>query len=35
MQNGRMLGGLGISGGTSQEDASLAEYGLSILSEVI
>lgn len=35
MQNGRMLGGLGISGGSSQEDASLAEYGLSILSELI
>ena len=29
-----IIGGLGISGGTGEEDHSLAEYGLSILNEV-
>ena len=30
-----IIGGLGISGGTGEEDHSLAEYGLSILHEVL
>ena len=30
-----IIGGLGISGGTGEEDHSLAEYGLSILNEVL
>ena len=30
-----IIGGLGISGGTGEEDRSLAEYGLSILNEVL
>jgi ATP:cob(I)alamin adenosyltransferase len=30
-----IIGGLGISGGTSQEDASLAEYGEYILAEIV
>ena len=29
------LGGLGISGGTGEEDNSLAEYGLQVLNEVL
>lgn len=29
-----IIGGLGISGGTGEEDHSLAEYGLSVLNEV-
>ena len=29
------IGGLGISGGTGEEDHSLAEYGLSVLNEVL
>ena len=29
------VGGLGISGGTGEEDHSLAEYGLSVLNEVL
>lgn len=33
--NDMILGGLGISGGTGEEDHSLAEYGLSVLSEVL
>ncbi|MDF2941808.1 MAG: ATP:cob(I)alamin adenosyltransferase [Herbinix sp.] len=35
MHKGRMLGGLGISGGTAEEDASLAELGLSIFEEIL
>jgi uncharacterized protein GlcG (DUF336 family) len=35
MHKGRMLGGLGISGGTAEEDASLAEFGLSIFEEIL
>lgn len=30
-----IIGGLGISGGTGEEDHSLAEYGLSVLPEVL
>ena len=32
---GAIIGGLGISGGTGEEDHSLAEYALSILPEVL
>ena len=32
---GTIIGGLGISGGTGEEDHSLAEYALSILPEVL
>ena len=30
-----IIGGLGISGGTSEEDHSLAEYGLTVLRDII
>ncbi|MEI3412495.1 MAG: heme-binding protein [Blautia sp.] len=30
-----IIGGLGISGGTGEEDHSLAQYGLSVLPEVL
>ena len=30
-----IIGGLGISGGTDEEDNSLAEYGLQVLNEVL
>ncbi|MDO4307769.1 MAG: cob(I)yrinic acid a,c-diamide adenosyltransferase [Eubacteriales bacterium] len=30
-----IIGGLGVSGGTGEEDHSLAEYGLSVLHEVL
>ena len=30
-----IIGGLGVSGGTSEEDHSLAEYGLSVLGKVL
>ena len=30
-----IIGGLGISGGTGEEDLSLAEYGLSVLPEIL
>ena len=33
--DGRIIGGLGISGGTGEEDHSLAEYGLSVLPEIL
>ena len=33
--NGMIIGGLGISGGTGEEDHSLAEYALSVLEEVL
>ena len=33
--NGDIIGGLGVSGGTGEEDHSLAEYGLSVLHEVL
>ena len=32
---GTIIGGLGISGGTGEEDNSLAEYGLQVLKEVL
>ena len=31
----KIIGGLGISGGTGEQDHALAEYGLSVLSEVL
>lgn len=30
-----IIGGLGVSGGTGEEDHSLAEYGLSVLTEIL
>ena len=30
-----IIGGLGVSGGTGEEDNSLAEYGLSVLNEIL
>lgn len=33
--NGRIIGGLGVSGGTGEEDHALAEYGLSVLPEIL
>lgn len=33
--NGMIIGGLGISGGTGEEDHSLAEYALSVLADVL
>lgn len=30
-----IIGGLGVSGGTGEEDHSLAEYGLSVLNQVL
>ena len=30
-----IIGGLGISGGTGKEDHSLAEYGLTVLRDII
>ena len=30
-----IIGGLGVSGGTGEEDHSLAEYGQSVLNEVL
>ena len=32
---GRIIGGLGVSGGTSEQDHEAAEYGLSVLAEVM
>lgn len=32
---GNIIGGLGISGGTGEEDHSLAEYALSVLPEIL
>ena len=32
---GVIIGGLGVSGGTGEEDHSLAEYGLSVLEEIL
>lgn len=31
----RIIGGLGVSGGTAEEDNAIAEYGLKILEEII
>ena len=35
MKSGRLIGGLGVSGGTEAQDSALAEYGASILEEEI
>lgn len=35
VSNGMLIGGLGISGGTGEEDDSLAQYGLSMLPEIL
>ena len=35
IHNGVIIGGLGISGGTGEEDHSLAEYGLSVLEDIL
>lgn len=32
---GRIIGGLGVSGGTGEEDHALAEYGLSVLESIL
>ncbi len=32
---GRLIGGLGVSGGTEAQDSALAEYGASVLEEEI
>ena len=34
VRNGIVIGGLGVSGGTGEEDHQLAEYGLSLLPEI-
>ena len=34
-KEGRIIGALGVSGGSAQEDTDLAAYGSSILKEVI
>ena len=31
----KIIGGLGVSGGTEEQDTYLADYGLSVLSEII
>lgn len=33
--DGKIVGGLGISGGTSEQDGSLADYGLEVFKEVL
>ncbi len=33
--NGKIIGGLGVSGGSEEQDTYLAEYGASIFEEVI
>ena len=35
MLGSKMIGGLGVSGGTSEQDAELAEYGLNVLNEIL
>lgn len=35
MRNGRIIGGLGVSGGTSDQDAALADFGSSIIDEIM
>ncbi|MDO5101036.1 MAG: cob(I)yrinic acid a,c-diamide adenosyltransferase [Eubacteriales bacterium] len=35
MIEGRLIGGLGVSGGTGEQDHAVAEYGLRILSEIL
>ncbi len=34
VENGRIIGGLGVSGGTGEEDHALCEYALSIFSQL-
>ena len=33
--NGKTIGGLGISGGTAEEDIEIANYGLKVLEELL
>ncbi|NLJ90702.1 MAG: cob(I)yrinic acid a,c-diamide adenosyltransferase [Clostridiales bacterium] len=33
--DGQIIGGLGVSGGTAKEDSDIANYGLSIIKEVL
>ena len=33
--DGQTIGGLGISGGTAEEDVELANYGLKVLEELV
>lgn len=33
--NGKTVGGLGISGGTAEEDIEIANYGLKVLEELL
>ncbi len=35
VHNGMVIGGLGVSGGTGEEDHHLAEYGLSVLPKIL
>lgn len=35
MYNGKIIGGLGVSGGSEEQDTSLADYGQKILREVL
>ena len=34
-RNGTIIGALGVSGGTAEQDTKLAEYGVSVFEEVI
>ncbi len=34
-RNGTLIGALGVSGGTAEQDTKLAEYGVKILEEVV
>ncbi len=34
-RNGTIIGALGVSGGTAEQDTKLAEYGVSVLEEVV
>lgn len=33
--NGNIIGGLGVSGGTEEQDTMLSSYGASVLSEIM
>ena len=33
--NGKMIGALGVSGGTAKQDTDLAAYGKSVFEEVL
>lgn len=35
LRNGKIIGALGVSGGTAEQDTKLAEYGVSVFEEVI